>query len=632
MSVLTIQTLSKYFGADEVFSDVSVQIPDGAKVALVGPNGAGKTTLLNIIVGLDVPTKGEVSRKRGLSVGFLPQRPVIEGNRTVWDEMLTAFTDLLEQQQRLHDLEHALADPTLVNEHDAILERYGKLQEAFDIAGGYTFELEIKRVLQGLGFKEREFQRPINLLSGGQVTRTLLARLLLEKPELLVLDEPTNHLDINAVEWLEGYLKAWEGAVLMVSHDRYFMDRVVDTIWELDFNELTTYRGNYSHYVRQREERNERLMKEFESQQTFIEKEQDYIRRNIAGQNTAQAKGRLKRLERLLGSDDKIRKPRTRAKLHVRLDESKTGRTGNEVLRTEELIIGYPDDRRPLFIVPNILLLRGEVAAVIGPNGVGKSTFLKTILDQLEPLEGQYTWGSNVQIGYFAQAHEGLNDDKSILDELLDVENIGLAKARNYLAAYLFRGEDVYRKVGTLSGGERGRLALAKLSLAGANVLLLDEPTNHLDIPAQEVLQNVLADYTGTILLVSHDRYLIDALASQIWAIAPGEMAVFEGPYQEYLTQRATGELNTKEKTATITQSKPTERHPSGLNPYQLEKRLSELETTIHNLEAKVETLTHAIGQASAAGKVAQVAELGREYTETEALLNATLAEWERLA
>ncbi|MCB9437578.1 MAG: ABC-F family ATP-binding cassette domain-containing protein [Anaerolineales bacterium] len=632
MSVLTIQTLSKYFGADEVFSDVSVQIPDGAKVALVGPNGAGKTTLLNIIVGLDVPTQGEVARKRGLTVGFLPQRPVIEGNRTVWDEMLTAFTDLLEQQQRLHDLEHALADPTLVDEHDAILERYGKLQETFDIAGGYTFELEIKRVLQGLGFKEREFQRPINLLSGGQVTRALLARLLLEKPELLILDEPTNHLDINAVEWLEGYLKAWEGAVLMVSHDRYFMDRVVDTIWELDFNELTTYRGNYSHYVRQREERNERLMKEYESQQAFIEKEQDYIRRNIAGQNTAQAKGRLKRLERLLGSDDKIRKPRTRAKLYVRLDETKAGRTGNEVLRTKELIIGYPDDRRPLFTVPDILLLRGEVAAVIGPNGVGKSTFLKTILDQLEPLEGQYNWGSNVQIGYFAQAHEGLNDDKSILDELLDVENLGLAKARNYLAAYLFRGEDVYRKVSTLSGGERGRLALAKLSLAGANVLLLDEPTNHLDIPAQEVLQNVLADYTGTILLVSHDRYLIDALASQIWAIAPGEMAVFEGPYQEYLTQRATGELNTKEKVAAPTQAKSAERHPSGLNPYQLEKRLAELEATIHRLEAKVETLTDAIGEASAAGKVAQVAELGREYTEIEALLNATLAEWERLA
>lgn len=632
MSLLTIQNLSKYFGADEVFSGVTVQIPDGAKIALVGPNGAGKTTLLNIVIGLDVPTDGEVTRRRGLSLGFLPQRPIIEGQRTVWDEMLTAFTSLIEQQARLHELEHALADPTLTNEHDSILERYGKLQEAFDIAGGYTYELEIRRVLQGLGFQEREFQRPINLLSGGQVTRALLARLLLEKPELLILDEPTNHLDINAVEWLESYLKAWEGAVLMVSHDRYFMDRVVDTVWELDFNELTTYRGNYSHYVRQRVERDERLLKEYEAQQAFIEKEQDYIRRNIAGQNTAQAKGRLKRLERLLGSDDKIRKPRTRPQLHVRLDEAKTGRTGNEVLRTKDLVIGYPDDRRPLFLVPNILLLRGEVAAVIGPNGVGKSTFLKTILDQLETLEGQYLWGANVQIGYFAQAHEGLNDDKSILDELLDVENIGLAKARNYLAAYLFRGEDVYRKVSTLSGGERGRLALAKLALGGANVLLLDEPTNHLDIPAQEVLQNVLADYTGTILLVSHDRYLIDALATQIWAIAAGEMTVFEGPYQSYLAQRASSETAAKSRTTTNSGAKSTVQHPSGLNSYQLEKRLSELETTIHQLETKVEALTDAIGEASALGDAERVGELGQEYIETEALLNAILAEWERLA
>lgn len=632
MSLLTIQNLSKYFGADEVFSGVTVQIPDGAKIALVGPNGAGKTTLLNIVVGLDVPTDGEVTRRRGLSLGFLPQRPIIEGQRTVWDEMLTAFTSLIEQQTRLHELEHALADPTLADEHDSILERYGKLQEAFDIAGGYTYELEIRRVLQGLGFQEREFQRPIHLLSGGQVTRALLARLLLEKPELLILDEPTNHLDINAVEWLESYLKAWEGAVLMVSHDRYFMDRVVDTVWELDFNELTTYRGNYSHYVRQRVERDERLLKEYEAQQAFIEKEQDYIRRNIAGQNTAQAKGRLKRLERLLGSDDKIRKPRTRPQLHVRLDETKTGRTGNEVLRTKDLVIGYPDDRRPLFLVPNILLLRGEVAAVIGPNGVGKSTFLKTILDQLETLEGEYLWGANVQIGYFAQAHEGLNDNKSILDELLDVENIGLAKARNYLAAYLFRGEDVYRKVSTLSGGERGRLALAKLALGGANVLLLDEPTNHLDIPAQEVLQNVLADYTGTILLVSHDRYLIDALATQIWAIAAGEMTVFEGSYQSYLAQRANSETAAKPRIVADSKSKSMAQHPSGLNPYQLEKRLSELEATIHQLETKVEALTDAIGEASALGDAERVGELGQEYIETEALLNATLAEWERLA
>lgn len=636
MSVLTIQTLSKYFGADEVFSDVSVQIPDGAKVALVGPNGAGKTTLLNIIVGLDVPTKGEVSRKRGLSVGFLPQRPVIEGNRTVWDEMLTAFTDLLEQQQRLHDLEHALADPTLVNEHDAILERYGKLQEAFDIAGGYTFELEIKRVLQGLGFKEREFQRPINLLSGGQVTRTLLARLLLEKPELLVLDEPTNHLDINAVEWLEGYLKTWQSALLLVSHDRYFMDKVVNVIWELEFGELDTYHGNYSHYVQQRHERHERMLKEYEAQQEFIKKEQDYIARNIAGQNTNQAKGRRRRLERLIKEGEWVKKrPQTKQKLHMRLEAS---RTGNEVFKTKGMAIGYPDADEPLFDVSEILLMRGEVAAIIGPNGSGKSTFLKTILGDLQPLQGQYQWGARVEIGYFAQAHEGLNSENTLLEEILQTKDMPISQARNYLAAYLFTGDDVYRQISTLSGGERGRLALAKLSLAGANVLLLDEPTNHLDIASQEILQNVLVDFEGTILLVSHDRYLIDALATQIWAVRQDGMTIFQGAYHDYVTLREQEVAKLAEAVNPSAknngrQAKPiAEKHPSGLSQFQRTKRLAELEAQIHKLEVELQTILDNLEIASAAGKVQEVSRLGQQYTETEAALDATMQEWDSLA
>ena len=650
MAILTATYLSKAFGPDEIFSGISVQIPHGAKIALVGPNGAGKTTLINILIGLDTATEGQLNTKRGLIIGYLPQRPELEGERTVWDEMLSAFTALLDQEGKLRELEEALADDTQSEKHDDILDRYGKLQETFEEAGGYTYEVEIKRVLQGLSFDEEDFSRPISQLSGGQITRAYLARLLLEKPELLVLDEPTNHLDIQAVEWLEGYLKSWGGAVLVVSHDRYFMDQVVDTIWELDFGELETYNGNYSHYIQQREERHERLQKEFEAQQAYIQKEQDYIRKHIASQNTAQAKGKRKRLERLMSGTDRfgravdkpwlIQSPRRRGKIHVKLDTSQAGRTGDHVLKTKDLIIGYHDDKQPLFTAPDILLLRGEVAAIIGPNGAGKSTFLKTILGTLPPLEGEHIWGSKVQIGYFAQAHENLNLNNSVLDELLTVENLPISKARNYLATYLFTGDDVFRPVSTLSGGERGRLALAKLALGGTNVLLLDEPTNHLDIPAQEILQNVLADYNGTILLISHDRYLVDALASQIWSISQGKMEVFGGSYQEFVAYRngqVTDQMDSNSQSVEANrQPSPTPKEDNGwrngLNPYQRQKRIAVLEVEIHELENLMEQLTKQIETASEAENVEQVIKLGQKYTETESALNDKMTEWMSLA
>lgn len=645
MSVITAQNLSKYYGPDEVFSGISLQIPPDARIAMVGPNGAGKTTLINILVGLDSPTDGTVSHKKGLTIGYLPQRPQLEGERTLWEEMLTAFDDLRQKEAQLHEIEHALADPLQADQHDELLARYGRLQEVFEMNGGYTYEIDIKRVLEGLSFDpEADFDRPLSQLSGGQITRALLARLLLEKPELLVMDEPTNHLDIQAVEWLEGYLKSWEGAVLMVSHDRYFIDNVATAIWELDFGELEVYRGNYSHYALQREERYERLAKEYEAQQAFIEKEQDYIRRNIAGQNTNQAKGRLRRLERLMSGTDRrgravdkpwqLRRPRRREKIHVQLDATQAGRTGREVFKTKQLVIGYPDDEVPLFEAPDILLVRQEVAAVIGPNGTGKTTFVKTILEKLEPLAGSHQWGANVKIGYFAQAHENLNDDNTILDELLTIKNLPLSQARNYLATYLFQGDDVFRKVNTLSGGERGRLALAKLSLDGANVLVLDEPTNHLDIEAQEVLQNVLADFSGTILMISHDRYLIDALATQIWAIEPGKMTVFEGPYQEYLEARAGQKDETPSPTTVEAEmtEQPTRKRHNGMTPYARRKRLEELEIEIHQLETEIERLSAELASASAAGKIEDVTKLGQQYSQAEATLHDRMAEWVELA
>lgn len=633
MSLLTAHNLAKSFGADDIFEGISLEIPHGARIALVGPNGAGKTTLLNLLIGADLPTEGAVSVARNTRIGFLPQRPELAGQHTLMEEQLSAFEELRRMEGELHRLEHALADP---EQHAAALAAYGALQARFEHMGGYTYDYRIRMVLQGVGFTPDEYDTPLSKLSGGQKTRALLARLLLEEPDLLVLDEPTNHLDIQAVEWLEHFLRDFPGAVLAVSHDRYFMDAFASTVWELDFGRLEVYRGNYSHYVRQRDARHERLLKEYEAQQEFIAKEQDYIRKHMGSRWTAQAKGRLKKLETMKKRGRIIDRPRSRRTLHIRMKAEM--RSGDEVLKTRSLAVGYADDDAPLFYVPDILLLRGETAALIGPNGVGKSTFLKTIIGQLEPLEGQVRLGAGVRLGYFAQAHELLNPRNSILDEILSVKNLPISEARSYLGQFLFSGDDVFRPIETLSGGERGRVALAKLALDGANLLLLDEPTNHLDIDSQEILQAVLDGFNGTILLVSHDRYLIDALATQIWAAEPGRLTVFEGSYQEYVSARdkasaaasapANGKAS-KDTASSANTSAAPKKH--GLSPYQLEKRVAEVEAQIHTLEARLKALTSAIEKASGEGNAERVRQLGAEYTQTEADLEAVMDEWAAL-
>ncbi|GAB4516739.1 MAG: ABC-F family ATP-binding cassette domain-containing protein [Anaerolineae bacterium] len=633
MSILNVTNVSKFYGPDEIFSGITAEVPHGARVALVGPNGAGKTTLLNLIVALDTPTEGTITMARGTRLGFLPQRPEMVGNHTLWEEQLNAFRELREMEAELSRLEHDMADPKT---YDAALAAYGPLQEQFELAGGYTYESRMRMVLQGVGFVPEEYHKPLPTLSGGQKTRALLARLLLEEPDLLVMDEPTNHLDIYAVEWLEKYLRDFPGAVLIVSHDRYFMDTFASTIWELEFGTVEVYRGNYSHYLRQRDERHERHIKEYEQQQEFIAKEQEFIRKHMGSRLTAQAKGRMKKLATMKKRGLIVSRPRgERKEMNLRLQAAM--RSGDKVLMTYDLRVGYHDDGQTLFEVPDITLYRGETAALIGPNGVGKSTFLKTVIGQLAPLSGRTELGASVQVGYFAQAHEKLQDQNTLIDELTSVKPMPISEARNILGAYLFSGEDVFRTVDTLSGGERGRLALAKLALSGANLLLLDEPTNHLDIDSQEVLQEVLAEFTGTILLVSHDRYIIDALATQIWEANPGTLQVFKGTYREYLEERARREAgqaaaaaSTNGKSAAKKDETPAAKK-HGLNPFQLKKRLTEVEEHIHALETRLEELTEAIHNASAAGDADKVSALGAAYTATEHTLEETMAEWEML-
>jgi len=624
MSLITATNLSKAFGPDDIFSGINLSISANARIGLVGVNGVGKTTLLRIMLGEEEASTGTVHRARNLRMGYLPQEAVSDSRRTLWDECLSALEDLTGIQKRLHEMETSMAaDP-----HDAdLIERYGALQHRFDRLGGFTFENEIERTLTGLGFRREEYSKPLNILSGGQRTRAVLARLLLANPDLLLLDEPTNHLDIQAMEWLESYLRSWDGAVVMVSHDRYFLDQAATLIWEMTSG-LELYRGNYSAFLMQREGRYERQLKEFEAQQEFIAKEEDFIKRNMAGQNTRQAQGRLKRLERLL-EDARLAPPQQSRRIHFNLGSIE--RSGDLVIRTFGLKIGYHDNKKVLINVPDLVLIRGEIAAVMGPNGAGKTTFLKTLLGELSPIAGEVELGASVKVGYFSQAHEGLHPNWTLVKEIRNVSpRMQEPEVRNYLAKFLFTGDDVFKEVKVLSGGERGRLALACLALQGANLLLLDEPTNHLDLPSQEILQRILVEFNGTVLLVSHDRYLVDAVATQVWEAQPEEktLATFRGNYSQLKAEQlarssiSTTSAHPKKKTGKADKAGDSTRR---LNPRvlrELEAHISELEDQIKEVSQKLEKPLNA---------TESVSELGRRYVDLKKELDSSWLAWEKL-
>ena len=664
MSLITANNLSKSFGPVDLFSGVSFAIPKGSRLALVGPNGCGKTTLLRILVGLDEPSGGKISRAKAIRIGYLPQEAEFGMEGTVWDACYAVFTDLISRQGELERLEGEMSTPET---REQALVRYGPLQHEFERRGGYTFPTRIKQVLAGLGFSSDDFHMPLDHLSGGQRTRAFLASLLLSEPDLLLLDEPTNHLDIAAVEWLEGYLNQWDGAVVIVSHDRYFLDRVSNGILEMAFGATEHYSGNYSAYLRTREERWEHRRETFEAEKEKLLKDVEYIKKNISGQNVSQAKGKLRRLSRIVQAIEQIgmeavvnqkwaetaedvtigtspfgpeeaerrvralRTPvRTLPRLHLNLRPAT--RSGELVLRTSELQVGFPG--RLLFAAPDIVLRRSDCAALIGPNGAGKTTFLKTVLGQLDPLEGEVTLGASLKTGYFAQAHEGLNPENTLVQEIdLIMPQWLPGQIREYLGKYLFSGDDAFKKVSVLSGGERGRLALAKLALQDTNLLLLDEPTNHLDIPSQEVLEAVLDDYGGTILLVTHDRYLIDALGTQIWEIEPDEsqLTIFEGTYSQRREERERlVALLTAESTQTATpHAARRSSDPAAKETRRRIARLQELENLIAALEIQMAELGRKLENPPK--DTALVRKWGNLYASLQAEMDMRLAEWEEL-
>ncbi len=652
MSVLSVYKLTKAFNIYPVFKDISFQINEGEKVALVGVNGAGKSTMLKIVAGEERADSGEMVTRRGLRVAYLPQEAtfVSEGNKTLYDEMLSVFDGLRAKQAELSELEAKMAESHNGN-WDALLEKYATLTHDFEMAGGYDYEVLIKQVLTGLNFEQEMWERPVHLFSGGQKTRAALARTLLTQPDLLMLDEPTNHLDLKTLEWLENFLHDYKGTVIVISHDRYFLDRVVMRVLDLSFGRVEDYPGNYTKYLHLREERIERAMIEYEAQQEQISKTEDFIRRYKNGQRYRQARGRQKQLDRL----ERIDRPKEKDKLHMALQTDL--RSGRLVLATEDLTIGYraKDGAHPLFKSPNLEIERAERIAIIGPNGSGKSTFLKTIMGEITPLEGMVELGTNVKIGYYAQSHEGLKFDKTVLDEILWEHPMTEGAARSFLGRFLFSGDDVYKKVGELSGGERSRVALAKLTLTKANCLVLDEPTNHLDINAREALEDVLSEYNGTLLFVSHDRYFIDALATQVWEVGAGGLKAYLGNYTDYLSwlnrakQRDEEEKPKPGKASANSATAPAKNGNSNNNnngnsngnasfssspkilskeEKQMRKKVADLEMTIAKMEKRLNQISEEMSQATARQDVGAITRLGKEYQQTAEDLEKLYAEW----
>lgn len=668
MSLISTTNLSKSFGAVDIFRNLSFSVPRGSRLALVGPNGIGKTTLLRVLVGVEEASDGTISRAKNLKIGYLPQEAEFNIVGTVWEACLNIFSDLRMRQEELSRLEALMSQS---EQAEMALAKYGPLQQDFERRGGYTYPTRIRQVLTGLGFSSQDYHLPLEHLSGGQRTRAFLASLLLSDPDLLLLDEPTNHLDISAVEWLEGYLSQWEGAAVIVSHDRYFLDKVANGILEMTAVGTETYKGNYSTYTEQRSERWERRQATFQAEKDKLLKEVEYIKKNISGQNTLQAKGKLKRLTRIVQAIEQVgmdkvlsqswlqlsdevttttsafgveeAEKRVRSlhlpdhrppRLHLRIQSQQ--RSGELVIRTRDLQVGYPN--KLLFKAPDIELRRTECAALIGPNGAGKTTFLRTCLGQLQPLEGEVLLGASLQIGYFAQAHEGLKPDHTLLQEIQSVANHMLPNdVRNYLGRYLFSGDDVYKKVEVLSGGERGRLALAKLALLETNLLLLDEPTNHLDILSQEILQEVLDDYSGTILLVTHDRYLIDALATQIWEIEMDEssLSIFNGTYSQRKEERERlSALETQTETNINLSSRSYEENKLRTSNSTKEERrriakLQEMENAISDLEKQLAEIGLKLENPPA--DTALVRKWGNLYSEIQKKMDEKIKEWEIL-
>lgn len=622
--------LGKSFGVRQVFSNVSFEIKEGDRVALVGPNGAGKSTLLKCILGIEELDEGQVVMSPVASIGYL-QQDVNLGDASLAEEIETAWEDVHALENKLQEL------TTYLETHEASendLQRLDYLQNRLEWLGGYDYEQKTKRIVYGLGFTDEDLYKPANAFSGGQKTRINLAKALVRSPDFLFLDEPTNHLDMEMLEWLEGYLSSYRGGILIVSHDRYFMDRIVTGVVELDHHKATTYRGNYSRYVSQRNERLKADSIAYEKQQEYIKKTEEYIDKYRAGIKSKMARGRQSQLNRL----ERLEAPIISHSLDFKFPPA--AMSADKVLVLDHVSIGY-DTNKPIIDDISLVVRRGESVALIGPNGVGKSTMVKSIVGELVPLNGHIDIGNRVQVGYFSQEHEELHDQWQVVDEIINNYNFTEEKARNVLGSFLFKGDDVFKLVGDLSGGERARLALLKLFLQGDNFLILDEPTNHLDVPTREIVERALQQFGGTCFIISHDRYFLDQVSTRTLVLEDKGVTEYLGNYSYYKEKLKEQndiaaliepiEAISKDKSNIHTKdvSSRDEAKPK-TNTYIIEKQLVEIEEEIARLEATLKMYEVQLANPVVQQDLDEMANISKQLSDTDNSLQALYEKWEQ--
>ena len=626
--------LGKSFGVRQVFSNVSFEIKEGDRIALVGPNGAGKSTLLKCILGIEELDEGQVVMSPVASIGYL-QQDVNLGDASLAEEIETAWEDVHALENKLQEL------TTYLETHEAResdLQRLDYLQNRLEWLGGYDYEQKTKRIVYGLGFTDEDLYKPANAFSGGQKTRINLAKALVRRPDFLFLDEPTNHLDMEMLEWLEGYLSSYRGGILIVSHDRYFMDRIVTGVVELDHHKATTYRGNYSRYVAQREERLKADTIAYEKQQEYIKKTEEYIDKYRAGIKSKMARGRQSQLNRL----ERLEAPETSHSLDFKFPPA--AMSADKVLVLDHVSIGYKTDD-PIIDDVSVVVRRGESVALIGPNGAGKSTMVKAIVGELFPIEGHIDIGNRVQVGYFSQEHEELHDRWQVVDEIINNYNFTEEKARNVLGSFLFKGDDVFKLVGDLSGGERARLALLKLFLQGDNFLILDEPTNHLDVPTREIVERALQQFGGTCFIISHDRYFLDQVSTRTLVLENKGFTEYLGNYSYYkeklkeqqdiaaLTEvvEEVAKEDVKSEAKTISPS-PFDEPKKKTNTYMVEKQLAEVEEEIARLEATMKMYEVQLANPVVQQDLEEMENISKQLSETESNLRKLYEKWEHFS